>query len=176
MQHFIFDLTFFSLFFYVLGMGHRRIGSDEYARFSHTSTPLSINTGGGDVETVGGGIFPGPGKAASNFLNQEQPFSPQRQHNYHPMTPGSGGRSVVGPPPVHHSHTVPLFESLTTGRRGRGDGAPSLGLNSTPARSVSHQPPASSREHVAVSPRSVSLTSDPLLPLMARQGHQAGMV
>ncbi|KAK3696940.1 hypothetical protein RRG08_023133 [Elysia crispata] len=154
------------------GMGHRRIGSDEYTRFSHTSTPLSINTGGGETDGVGGGIFHGPG-SSSNFKNQQQQsFSPQRQHNYHPVSGGSGRGGVTGPPPVHHSHTVPLFESLTTGRR-RADGAPSTVLNSTPIRSVSHQPPASSREHATVSPRSVSLTSDPLLPLMARQGHQA---
>ncbi|RUS78293.1 hypothetical protein EGW08_013957 [Elysia chlorotica] len=143
------------------GMGHRRIGSDEYARFSHTSTPLSINTGGGEAEGAGAGIAHGPG----SFSSQQQPFSPQRQHNFHP---GGGGRgAVTGPPPVHHSHTVPLFESLTTGRRGRAEGGPPT------IRSVSHQPPSSSREPVAVSPRSVSLTSDPLLPLMARQGHQA---
>ncbi|GFO14917.1 mitogen-activated protein kinase kinase kinase 7 [Plakobranchus ocellatus] len=149
------------------GMGHRRIGSDEYVRFSHASTPLSINTSG-DAEGMGGNMIRGPAGSSSNF--QQRSYSPQRQHNY--LTSGVGG-SVVGPPPVHHSRTVPLFDrldALTSGTRNRADGASAA---SPPTRSVSHQPPGSSKEHIPVSPRSSSLSSDPLLPLMARQGHQA---
>ncbi|CAG5128042.1 unnamed protein product, partial [Candidula unifasciata] len=104
------------------GMGHRRIGSDEYTRLSAVSIPLSIST---EV--------------------------------------GASGS------PVHHSSTYPsqLSHLSQVDYINRDDG-PAV---STPSRSVSYQPPAP--EPVVISPRSASMSSDPLLPALTH-GQQAG--
>ncbi|BFZ10308.1 hypothetical protein BsWGS_13345 [Bradybaena similaris] len=75
---------------------------------------------------------------------------------------------VASGSPVHHSNTYPshLSHLGQVDNSSTGEG-PAM---SPPARSVSYQPPGP--EPVVVSPRSSSLSSDPLLPALS-QGQQA---
>jgi len=136
--------------------GHRRIGSDEYARLTSFSSPLSINVG-----PTPGGV--NPLTTPSPTLNPVGSPAPSPRPR---------------PPPVHHSNTYPTLHTLgeaqgQMGFRGQGDyrGAGDGQATSPPSRSVSYQPPG--RDPVAISPRSISLTSELQLPAIARQGHQA---
>lgn len=79
---------------------------------------------------------------------------------------------VASGSPVHHSNTYPSqLSHLGQVDYSSAGEAPAV---SPPARSVSYQPPGP-EPVVVVSPRSASLSSDPLLPALS-QAQQAGIV